>query len=228
MRRHRQRRRFRLGLRLWAIPLLAGLAARLVLGSSDPDEVPVVTYQTVRVPISPLQIDVGGKAHSDASQLIEAKGTLTHAVYHLLHSRYGDCLHHVDLDLSLEQNSAIDEPNPHFTRDHDPMLLDGFANTDLPRVQRDSEGEEKVILTAKGTATFQCKSTDMPRISIKELDEIVKRSNETIQHVATVAFAAPSSTGSLYQSLVKIAFNASVSTIDSSISDVDGSVGKVR
>ena len=211
------RRLCRLSLKFWALALVVGLFARLALGSSEPD----VTYQTVHVPISSLQIDVGGEVNSDPTDLTQAKGTLTHAVYRLLHSHYGGCLHHIDLDLSLEEHFEIQDLRSY--EDHDLI-----AESSVDSVQADAQGEseveeEKAVLTVKGTATFYCRSTDMPPISIKEIDDTIQRSNETIQHVASVAFAAPKNTGNLYQSLVKIALNnSSSSNIRSKQWDIGG------
>ena len=214
--RHRHRHCLRLTTRFWSLTLL-GLAARVVLGSPEPKE---VTYQTVNVPVSPLQIDVGGEAANVPTELGQAKGTLTHVIYRLLHFRYGGCFHHINLDVSLEQHSKI----------HDPVLDDGhngYHEQDEGRVVK-----EKAVLTAKGIATFYCRSADMPRISIKEIDDIIQRSIETIQHVASISFTAPSNIGTLYKSLVRIAFSNS-SSISTSISSKrlesggDDSLGKV-
>eukprot|EP00562_Extubocellulus_spinifer_P012218 CAMPEP_0178544764 /NCGR_PEP_ID=MMETSP0697-20121206/3288_1 /TAXON_ID=265572 /ORGANISM="Extubocellulus spinifer, Strain CCMP396" /LENGTH=1333 /DNA_ID=CAMNT_0020177297 /DNA_START=5112 /DNA_END=9113 /DNA_ORIENTATION=+ len=202
----RRRLLCRLRLWFWGLALVIGLFGRLTLGSSEAE----VTYQTVHVPISSLQIDVGGEANSDPTGLAQAKGTLTHAVYRLLRSHYGGCLHHVDLDLSLEQNFKTEDLRSY--EDHDLVV-----ESSLDRVPADAQGEsevkeEKAVLTATGTATFYCRSTDMPPISIREIDDTIERSNETLHHVASIAFAAPKNTGNLYQSLVKIAFNNSSSS----------------
>jgi hypothetical protein len=212
--RQRQRRRIRLHMSFRSLLpffviglscLLQGRAARASPPSTavdNEDSITDDTFQTVSIPLSPLEFRIDGKPHTDAAKLTKAKNSLTLAFSRLLRSHYGNCLDHVNLKVSLEQV----EPMPM------PMSIPmPFAAVDEDGDKKTSNQleQEKAILIAKATATLHCKSSDMPSLSIKDVDEIIGRSIETFKHVASIVFTSSSQSNNLYHSLVRIAFNAS-------------------
>jgi len=166
------------------------------------------TFQTVHVPLSPLQLRIDGKLHTDAAEFDKAKDSLTFAFFRLLRSHYGACLDHVDLQLSLEQVRQM--PLTVADDDEDGGSGDGTAGNNDDQTAKQQDRDE-AILTAEAIATLHCKTADMPLLSIKDVDEIIGRSKETFKHVASIVFTSPTSSDSLYHFLVRIAFNTSES-----------------
>lgn len=221
--RQRQRRRIRLRLNLRSFfPFVViGLSCFLcvlsgsVSAASPPpstaidkeeDAIADDTFQTIDVPLSPLEFHISGKLHTDDTELARAKDSLTLAFFRLLRSHYGACLSNVNLKLSLEQIEPMPMPTPLAAMDEN---KDAEPSNDPQSLDR---GEEAAILVAGATATLHCRTSDMPSLSIKDIDEIIGRSSETFKHVASIVFTSSSpSNDNLYHSLVRIAFNASES-----------------
>ena len=227
-RRHRQKQRRRIRLHLNFRSLLPfvviGMSCRLLSGGSalasasapassspnvanEEDTATGDTFQTVNVPLSPLQLRIDGKLHTDVEELDKAKEFLTHAFFRLLRSHYGACLDHVNLQLSLEQAKSM--PSTVTDQDENGRSSDGTAVKSGDETAKQQQDRNEAILIAEATATLHCKTVDMPALSIKDIDEIIGRSNDTFHHVASIVFTSPSSSDNLYHSLVRIAFNAS-------------------
>ena len=220
--RQRQRSRIRLHLNLRSfLPfvviglscLLCVLSGSVSAASPPPstiidkeeDAIAGDNVQTVHVPLSPLEFHISGKVHTDDAELARAKDSLTLAFFRLLRSHYGACLSNVNLKLSLEQIEPMPMPVPLVDMDENE---DAEPSNDSYSLDR---REEAAILVAETTATFHCRTPDMPS-SIKEIDEIIEGSSDTFQHVASIVFTSSSpSNDNLYHSLVRIAFNASES-----------------
>ena len=220
--RQRQRRRIRLhltfrfflpfiviGLSCLLCVLSGGVGAASSPPSSDLDKEEDAiadddTFQTIHVPLSPLEFHISGKLHTDDTELARAKDSLTLAFFRLLRSHYGACLGNVNLKLSLEQIEPIPMPMSL-------AAMDENEDADSSGPYSLDRGKETAILVAGATATFlHCRTSDMPSLSAKDIDEIIRRSSETFKHVASIVFTSSSpSNDNLYHSLVRIAFNAS-------------------
>ena len=223
--RQRQRRRIRLHLNFRSfLPLIViGLSCLLcVLSGSvsaaspppssdrDKEEDAIAddgTFQTIHVPLSPLEFYISGKLHTDDTELSRAKDSLTLAYFRLLRSHYGACLSNVNLKLSLEQIEPIPMPMPMSL-----AAMDENEDADSNGPYSLGRGKETAILVAGATANLHCRTSDMPSLSTKDIDEIIGRSSETFKHVASIVFTSSSpSNDNLYHFLVRIAFNASES-----------------
>ena len=224
--RQRQRRRFRhcLDFRSLLSFVVIGLSCLvLVLSSSvsaaaaspppptaieEDDGTTDDAFQTIHIPLSPLEFHINGKLHTDDAELARAKDSLTLAFFRLLRSHYGACLDNVDLKLSLEHIEPVTMPLEAVDEGEDEDEDEGAETSDPSPLHR----EEAATLVAETTATLYCSSSDMPSLSIKDVDEIIGRSKETFKHIASIVFTSSSpSNNHLYHSLVRIAFNASES-----------------
>ena len=114
------------------------------------------TFQTIHVPLSPLEFHINGKLHTDDAELARAKDSLTLAFFRLLRSHYGACLDNVDLKLSLEHIEPVTMP---FAAADDGNDEDEGAETSDPSPLH---REEAATLVAETTATLHCSSSDMP------------------------------------------------------------------